>query len=260
MKIALCQTTTVWEDINTNLVNSQKIVEELFEKSFKIDIIVFPEFFTTGFSVDNKSIAEDMNGPSVEWMREMSKKYSAAFFASIPIFQNGKYFNRAFFVSPENEWYYNKRHLFSYGGENRLYSQGDKRVIVNYRGWRILLQICYDLRFPVWSRNVALEYDLIINVANWPSSRESVVSPLVRARAVENLSYYAFVNRAGEDPNCQYNKIGFVSNFKGDKIPPVLVDDKNGIWTIYDLDLDSIRLFRETFRVWEDADKFSLYL
>ena len=259
MKIALCQTTPVWEDINANLVKCRKIVEELVEKSPNTDIIVFPEFFTTGFSVENNSIAEDMNGPSVEWMREMSKKYSTAFFASIPIFQNGKYFNRAVFVSPEKEWYYDKRHLFSYGGENRLYSQGEKRVIVNYKVWRILLQICYDLRFPVWSRNVSLEYDLIINVANWPSSRESVVSPLVRARAIENLSYYVFVNRAGEDPNCQYNRIGFVSNFKGDKILPVL-DDKNGIWTICDLDLDSLRLFRETFRVWEDADKFLLNL
>lgn len=255
MKIALCQTSIFWEETERNLNNHQHTIDLLFGQDSEIDLIVFPEFFSTGFSINNKAIAESVNGQSAEWLRKISKDYSVAVMSSIPICENGRYYNRAFFVTPENEWHYDKRHLFSYGGENMVFSQGTKKVIVRFKEWNILLQICYDLRFPVWARNSGLEYDLSINIANWPSSRESVVNPLVRARAIENQCYYAFVNRCGSDPQSTYSPIGFISDFKGNELLPI-VKDSDGIWSLYDLNHNDLRRFRETFRVWEDGDKF----
>ncbi len=255
MKIALCQTSVFWEETERNLNNNQRTIDFLFDKNPEIDIVVFPEFFSTGFSINNKAIAETMEGISVQWLRKISEDYSVAIMASVPISENGRYYNRAFFVTPDNEWHYDKRHLFSYGGEDKLFSQGRNRVIVKYKGWNILLQICYDLRFPVWARNTGLAYDLAINIANWPSSRDNVINPLVRARAIENLCYYAFVNRNGSDPQNTYSPIGFISDYKGNELVPVLMDS-NHVWSLYDLNHSDLSKFRETFRVWEDGDKF----
>ncbi|MDD3034038.1 MAG: nitrilase family protein [Bacteroidales bacterium] len=255
MKIALCQTSVFWEETERNLNNHQITIDSLFKQNSGIDIIVFPEFFSTGFSIDNKAIAESMNGPSATWLRRVSKDCSVAIMASIPIYEKGRYYNRVFFVTPDNEWHYDKRHLFSYGGENKVFSQGIDRVIVKYKEWNILLQICYDLRFPVWARNRGLEYDLIINVANWPSSRESVVNPLVRARAIENLCYYAFVNRTGSDPQNTYSPIGFISDYKGNQLAPIF-RDSDDMWSLYDLNHNDLKRFRDGFRAWKDGDKF----
>lgn len=255
MKIALCQISFFWEETERNLNNHQLTIDSLFGIDSGIDLIVFPEFFSTGFSIDNITIAESMEGPSATWLRRISKDYNVAVMASIPIFENGRYYNRAFFVTPENEWHYDKRHLFSYGGENRVFSKGNNRVVVNYKEWNILLQICYDLRFPVWARNRGLEYDLVINVANWPSSREGVINPLVRARAIENQCYHAFVNRTGSDPQNSYSPIGFVSDYKGNELIPVL-KNSDVTWSLYDLNLNDLRRFRDNFRAWEDGDKF----
>ena len=255
MKIALCQISVFWEETERNLNNHQRTIDSLFGIDSGIDLFVFPEFFSTGFSIDNKAIAESMDGPSANWLRKVSKDFNVAVMASIPIFENGRYYNRAFFVTPENEWHYDKRHLFSYGGENKVFSKGKNRVVVNYKEWTILLQICYDLRFPVWARNRGLEYDLVINVANWPSSREGVINPLVRARAIENQCYHAFVNRTGSDPQNSYYPIGFVSDYKGNELIPVL-KNSDVTWSLYDLNLNDLRRFRDNFRAWEDGDKF----
>ncbi len=255
MKIALCQTSVLWEETGRNLNNHQHTVDFLFGKDPEIDIIVFPEFFSTGFSINNNSIAESVDGPSANWLRKICKEYSVAVMASIPILENGRYYNRAFFVTQNNEWHYDKRHLFSYGGENKVFSRGMNRVIVKYKGWNILLQICYDLRFPVWARNSGMEYDLSINIANWPSSRDSVVNSLVRARAIENQCYYAFINRNGSDPQNTYSPIGFISDYQGNELIPVL-KDSNDIWSIYELNQNALMRFREIFRVWEDCDNF----
>ncbi len=255
MKIALCQTSVFWEETERNLNNHQHTIDSLFGQEPEIDIIVFPEFFSTGFSIDNKAIAESMDGPSAKWLRRVSNDHNVAVMASIPILENGRYYNRAFFVTPESEWHYDKSHLFSYGGENKVFSKGINRVVVKFKEWNILLQICYDLRFPVWARNCGLEYDLAINVANWPSSREAVINPLVRARAIENQCYYAFVNRTGRDPQNTYSPIGYISDYKGNELMPVLKNSDDA-WALFDLNHNDLRKFRENFRAWEDGDKF----
>jgi len=254
MNIAICQTSVIWENTKENLNNYNFVIRSLFKEYPRIDLAIFPEFFSTGFSI-NRSLVESVDGVSTLWLRKISKEYNTAVMASIPILDDGKYYNRALFITPDTEFRYDKRHLFSYGGENKLFSQGEAKSVINYKGWNILLQICYDLRFPVWSRNIGMEYDLAINVANWPSSREGVVNPLVRARAIENLCYYAFINRDGHDPLNRYNPIGMISDFKGSEMSP-LYTTLDGVCTVYCLDIDILRKFRETFRPWEDADKF----
>jgi predicted amidohydrolase len=258
MKIVLCQTPIIWESPIENLAYCSQVLNDIFKnKNSGIDVIVFPEFFTYGFTM-NPNIAENPDGMSTTWLRNKSKEFCVAITATVPIKEGDKLFNRAFFVTPDgDEYIYNKRHLFSYGGEDVVFSGGTSQCIFNYKGWNILLQICYDIRFPVWSRNKDLLYDLIINMANWPSTRENVVEPLTKARAIENLCYYAFNNRIGCDLTNNYNRIGFVSDYKGDVLDSVLGSNEFNYKT-YELNIDSLKLFREKFKVWKDADKFNL--
>ena len=257
MKIALCQTPIIWESPEENLLNFDKIVDKIIEQGSEVDIIIFPEFFSVGFSM-NASLSESLDGVSANWLRQKSTITGIAFLASIPIKIDEKVFNRAIFVTPNGyEFYYDKRHLFSIGGEDQIFSSGEEKLIVPFKGWNIMVQICYDLRFPVWSRNVNLEYDLTINIANWPSSRSNVVEPLVRARAIENLSYYAFVNRVGSDPKNSYEGCSMVSDFKGNLINPLISDSLNHFF-IFEIDLKILKQFRNKFTVWKDADSFSI--
>ncbi len=257
MKIALCQTPIVWENVNENISHYNSVLSDISNNNSDLDLVVFPELFTYGFSI-NQNIAEDSDGPSSAWLREKSREYQIALVASVPIREGGKIYNRAIFATPDgSEFKYDKRHLFSYGGEDTVFTPGDTAVIVKFKGWKIFLQICYDIRFPVWSRNIGLSYDMIINMASWPSSREKVISPLVRARAIENLCYFAFVNRSGKDPFNTYQKIGFVSDFKGEPLEPEVSSD-NLDYQIYELDLNALKKFREKFRAWEDSDKFNI--
>ena len=151
--------------------------------------------------------------------------------------------------------YYDKRHIFRYGGEDRLFKQGEKRVIFKFKEFRILPQVCYDLRFPVWSRVVNNDYDLVIWSANWPLSRESVIEPLVRARAIENLAYAIFVNRTGSEPQINYAGKSIGVDFKGEIITKFGEKEE---YKIIDISLERLNDFREKFRVWEDSDKFNL--
>jgi len=258
MRITLCQIPIVWEKPTENINYCERLLEVLFlSKGYRTEIVVLPEFYTYGFTM-NKEIAESINGPSVSWIRENSRKYNIAIAATIPIRVQDKLFNRAYFIEPDGtEHYYDKRHLFSYGGEDTVYTRGESNTIVNYKGFNILLQICYDLRFPVWSRNKELSYDMIINMANWPSSRESVIEPLVRARAIENLSYYAFTNRTGNDPLNSYNPVGFVSDYKGEPMRPEHFSEEFNYKT-YNLDINDLVLFRQKFKAWQDADNFKI--
>jgi len=258
MKIALCQTPIVWERVNENIARYNSVLIDIYKcHDPGIDIIIFPEFFTYGFTM-NKNVAELSEGPSTCWLREKSKEFNVAIAASVPIREEKKIYNRAFFIAPDgSEYSYNKRHLFSYGGEETTFTHGDSSTIFHYKGWNICLQICYDLRFPVWCRNVDLSYDLIINMANWPASRESVVEPLARARAIENLSYFAFVNRVGNDPFNSYNKVGLVSDYKGVVQMAIKSSDEFN-YQIYELNLDALKTFRDKFKVWKDADKFKI--
>lgn len=256
MNIALCQTPIVWENFDENIDYYNCVLKDIFKCADSgIDIIVFPEFFTYGFTM-NKCVAEKPDGPSSCWLKNKSIEYNVAIVASIPIVDDNKYFNRALLVTPDgSEFYYDKRHLFSYGREDSVFSPGGSNSIINYKGWNISLQICYDIRFPVWSRNVGLSYDLIINMANWPDSRESVVEPLVRARAIENLCYFAFDNRTGTDPNNRYNKIGFVADYKGE-VQASIFGSNEFNYEVYELNIEELKAFREKFKVWKDADKF----
>lgn len=257
MKIALCQVPVLWESPEENLRNYDKIVEEITLKNSGTDIIIFPEFFSVGFSM-NKIMCESLDGISANWLRQKSSGSGIAFLASVPIKEDDKLYNRAIFVTPDGfEYYYDKRHVFGIGGESNIFSPGANKVIIPYRGWNIMIQICYDLRFPVWSRNIDLGYDLVINVANWPATRAFVIEPMVKTRAIENLTYYAFVNRIGEDPENSYDGNSMVADFKGNSLMPS-ISDISCYYSIFELDLNSLKLFRNKFPVWKDADKFTI--
>lgn len=258
MKLALVNTDIFWESANENLLNCDRIISELVHNiNYTVDIVVFPEFFTTGFSM-NPEIAQQMSGDVLHWMKRKSKESKIAILSSVPIKEGDNIYNRALFVTPHGDVYhYDKRHLFRFSSEDKVYTAGKAQLIIPYKGVNIAVQICYDLRFPVWSRNIDLSYDIMINVANWPSQRGSVIEPLVRARAIENLSFFAFVNRKGEDPYCAYDGECYAFDFKGD---PIIPSDQNIDFKIIDIDLASLKLHRERFKAWLDADLFKIIL
>ena len=195
MIVSLIQSDIIWEDKNSNL----KKYQEQIDKIESTELIVLPEMFTTGFSMSPKDISEKMNGETIQWMKQNAHKMNSAICGSIIIEESGKYFNRFIWINPDGSiHHYDKRHLFSYAGENDNYTPGDSKIIIEYKGWKICPMICYDLRFPVWSRN-SEEYDLLIYVANWPSKRKFAWRSLLVARAIENQCYVIGVNRVGLD-------------------------------------------------------------
>ena len=194
----LVQAQLGWKDPSRNREHLQSL---LAKAEAPFDLAVFPETFTTGFLGDGDLPDEDMGGPTVAWMREMANAHQSAITGSAVIVEDGQRYNRMIFVTPEGSVStYDKRHLFAFGGENRRYTAGEDRVIVDYRGWRINLQVCYDLRFPAWCRNRD-DYDLMLLVANWPAKRVHHWSVLLEARAIENQSWVVGVNRVGDDGN-----------------------------------------------------------
>ena len=196
MNITTIQTDIIWEDKDSNLKNYQSKID-----SVESDLIILPEMFTTGFTMDPKPHAETMDGKTVQWMKENASKKDLAICGSIIIEEEGKYFNRFIWVNPDGSiHHYDKRHLFSFAGEDEHYTPGNSKLIIEYKDWRICPLICYDLRFPVWSRNIE-DYDVLIYVANWPSKRKSAWRSLLVARAIENQCYVIGVNRVGEDSN-----------------------------------------------------------
>ena len=195
MIVSLIQSDIIWEDKNSNL----KKYQEQIDKIESTELIVLPEMFTTGFSMSPKDISEKMNGETIQWMKQNAHKMNSAICGSIIIEEDEKYFNRFIWINPDGSiHHYDKRHLFSYAGENDNYTPGDSKIIIEYKGWKICPLICYDLRFPVWSRN-SEEYDLLIYVANWPSKRKFAWRSLLVARAIENQCYVIGVNRVGLD-------------------------------------------------------------
>ncbi|MBS7232841.1 nitrilase family protein [Flavobacterium psychroterrae] len=198
MKIALIQSDLYWEDISKNRKSFESKINEI---NSEVNLVVLPEMFSTGFTMNASQVAENMQGETVLWMQSLAKQKNFAITGSLIIAENEQYYNRMLFVFPSGEiQYYNKRHLFSLAGEDKFYTSGDKKVIVEYLGWKICLQVCYDLRFPVFARNVE-NYDLLIYVANWPKVRTNAWDTLLKARAIENLSYVVGVNRIGFDAN-----------------------------------------------------------
>lgn len=216
MKIALIQSDLYWEDASKNKKNFESIINEI---DSSINLIVLPEMFSTGFTMNASEVAETMQGETVLWMQNLAKQKNCALTGSLIITENGNYYNRMLFVFPSGEMQqYDKRHLFSLAGEDKFYTGGTQKVIVDYLDWKICLQICYDLRFPVFARNVE-NYDLLLYVANWPKVRTNAWDSLLKARAIENLSYVVGVNRIGLDAN-NYEHIGHsqVVDFLGNYI------------------------------------------
>ena len=222
----------------------------------KTDLVIFPETFTTGFNPESRDLAESNTGAAISSVKQWAGEYNFAIAGSFIATENEKYYNRAFFVYPTGETFFrDKRHLFGPGGENKSFSPGDNNTIINYNGWNIRLLICYDLRFPVWSRNVNNECDLLIYAANWPNARQSVWNVLLPARAIENQCYVCGVNRVGKDGAGVY--------YSGNSL---LVDAKGNVLSNYPeneeyvetviLDKKELDDFRLTFPVWRDADLF----
>ncbi|MGB4776445.1 MAG: amidohydrolase [Daejeonella sp.] len=203
LKITTFQSYLFWENIDKNLQNLGLRLSSIREKT---DLIVLPEMFSTGFSMNTEKLAEEMNGKTMQWMHEQAKKYDSVITGSLIIKEDGNNYNRLIWMRPDGTFeQYDKRHLFSLGDEDKHYTAGTKKLFVQLNGWKILPAICYDLRFPVWLRNKNAEYDMLLLVASWPERRSLHWRTLIPARAIENQSYVVAVNRVGHDGNEVYH-------------------------------------------------------
>ncbi|MEO8589638.1 MAG: amidohydrolase [Flavobacteriales bacterium] len=256
LRVTLVQSMLHWEDA---AANRAMFGEKLAGLKGTTDLIVLPEMFTTGFSMSSAQLAETMDGATVAWMREQAKEADAALYGSVIITEGGKYFNRGLFVRPDGQvTSYDKRHLFRFADETNHYSAGTERVVVEWRGWRLLLQVCFDLRFPVFSRNRS-DYDAILYVANWPEARRYPWSQLLIARAIENQCYVVGENRVGMDgKGIHYTGDSVVIDPRGAMIAQV-EPSTEGNATV-SLDRIALEDFRRKFPVEKDADGFSLSL
>lgn len=255
MKVSLIQTNIFWADIKANLINIEK---ELVTLAGKTDLVVLPEMFTTGFCTDRLELAETMDGETVQTLIRWAKEYDFAITGSFIVCENNKIYNRAFFVNPDGEIQYaDKRHLFSVGGEDRFFSAGDKRLIVNFNGFNIYVLVCYDVRFPVWARNVNNEYDLLLYVASFPHKRIDAWDALLKARAIENQAYVCGVNRVGVDgANISYSGHSVMLDFKGKELAGFSEYEEN-VKTV-EIHKEPLDKFREKYAFWKDADRFEI--
>lgn len=256
MKITIVQTDIVWENKKENL---RVLRRKLTTLCGTTEIVVLPEMFSTGFSMNSKELAEPLSGETITTLKQWAKEFNIAISGSYIASDSDRYFNRAFFLTPEGEeHYYDKRHLFRMGQEPQHFSAGNERLIIHYHDWNICLLVCYDLRFPVWSRNVNNEYDLLIYVASWPIPRRDVWDTLLKARAMENMCYVCGVNRIGTDGHqLSYNGGSIVYSPKGETLISVPDNQEDLLTTT--LDLSALRSFRDKFPVWKDADTFTLH-
>lgn len=248
-KITIIQPDIIWENPSGNF----RKLEKLTERSGDTDLIVLPEMFSTGFTMQPEKLKEGMNGPSVSWMKDQAAHKDVAITGSLIIEEDNHVFNRCLWVFPDGKIeYYDKRHLFTMSGEKEHYSPGNRRLTVEYRGWRFYPLICYDLRFPVWSRNTD-NFDVMLYLANWPAPRHQVWKTLLQARAIENQAYCIGVNRVGKDGN------GL--DYLGDSC---LIDPRGNAY--YSGDIEDVRTFeisyselhdfRKKFPVLKDMDGF----
>ncbi|MCL2650572.1 MAG: amidohydrolase [Candidatus Azobacteroides sp.] len=257
LRISLVQGDIAWENKFVNLDKYQYLLSKL---SGNTDLAVLPEMFSTGFSMQCRHLAETNEGETIRMVKEWAAGFEFAVAGSfLAKDEHGRIFNRGFFVTPEGEaYFYNKRHLFRIGNEHDFFIQGEKQLIVPYKGWNINLIICYDLRFPVWCRNAANAYDLMICTANWPEARNSVWETLLKARAIENLAYVCGVNRVGEDGNgLKHKGNSLLINFRGEVLSEYM-PDKIAVNT-YSIGKERLDEFRQKFPVWKDADKFNIF-
>ena len=252
LTVTIIQTELFWEQTDRNLDHFKAKINEISQET---DLVILPEMFSTGFSMQPEKLAEPTEGKTLKWMQSMAYAKNVTLTGSVIIHENGNYYNRLFVVFPDGSYkIYDKRHLFRMGEENKHYTAGKNRVIFNLGKWRILPLICYDLRFPVWSRN-RNDYDLALYIANWPEARRHVWRTLLIARAMENQVYIAGVNRIGEDGNgLTYSGDSMVIDPRGN-ILSTTESHQESVETL-NLSLDELNRFREKFPVGKDADEF----
>lgn len=247
MKVTILQRNIEWGNPHINVQRA----DEAIDRNPGADLYVLPEMFSTGFCTNPEGIAES-DGYTLAWMRNKAASVQAALAGSVATEADGKYYNRFYFVKPDGEvTIYDKKHLFTYGGEHKRFTAGQERIIVEWKGVRILLQICYDLRFPVWARNRG-DYDMILYVASWPTPRVSAWSALLVARAIENQCYVAGVNRVGTDPACEYCGGSIIIDPYGKTMVACTMGEE--CEASAEVDMEKLNAFREKFPVLNDAD------
>ena len=258
LTVTTIQADLQWEDKASNL---RKFEEKILAINEPTQVIILPEMFSTGFSMRATALAEPMEGPTVQWMKKIAAQKSAILTGSLIISENGNYYNRLIWMQPDGKMgQYDKRHLFGYAGEADHYSAGTKRLTVSVNGWKILLSICYDLRFPVWLRQQVNgdepEYDCIICVANWPDRRNHAWKTLIQARAIENLCYAIGVNRVGYDGNQHYHT---GDTMIADPLGTVLYakEKDEDVFTIT-LKKEELQAVRSKLTFLQDADEFNI--
>lgn len=259
LRVALVQTDLHWQDKTANLA---MLEEKIWSLKNSCDLIVLPEMFPTGFSMDSATLAEPMNLQVHKWMKQLAAQTESVITGTVIISEGGNYYNRLLWVEPNgNTQYYDKRHLFRMAKEDASFAPGEQLPIFSLKGWKICPQICYDLRFPVWARNRWTEgnaaYDLLFYVASWPAARISAWDTLLPARAIENLSYCLGVNRVGVDGNqIAYNGHSAVYDFKGETLVNL---KEQGQVQVITLNYNALEEYRSKFPAWKDADSYSLY-
>jgi predicted amidohydrolase len=255
LKVTLIQSPLHWEDPVANMAMFEEKIWSIEEET---DIILLPEMFTTGFSMDAEKLAEPMNLHSFKWMQKMAAQRKCVLAGSIIIQEGGKYFNRLIWMKPDGTWLsYDKKHLFTFAGEQEYFNAGSAKVFAEYKGWKILPLICYDLRFPVWARNSPEDpYDLVFYVANWPEPRVSAWTALLKARAIENAAYCIGLNRIGVDgKGLNYNGQSGAYDHLGTHL--LEANDAEGIFSVT-LSKSRLDAYREKFPVLNDADNFKM--
>jgi len=253
MKIALVQTSLAWENPT---VNRSHFAKKIMNFKEDVDLLVLPELFTTGFTMNAKAVAETMQGDTIAWLQQLAKSKNCAITGSLAITENGNFYNRLVFVFPSGELHtYDKRHLFTLAGEDKVYKAGKDRLIIDYKGFKICPLICYDLRFPVFSRNTE-KYDLLLYVANWPSPRIAAWDALLKARAIENCCYVLGVNRLGVDANAlDYPGHSQVIDYAG----TLLHDSASKVEVaVVELGKKELLEFRMRFAFLDDQDVFTV--
>ena len=254
LKVAMIQSDLVWENPTANRNQFEAKINSLAED---IDVIVLPEMFTTGFTMNASAVAETMKGETVQWLQNLAQKKSTAITGSIVVCENDHFYNRLLFVHPSGKIdSYDKKHTFTLAGEHEVFSAGTDRIIVEYKGWKICPLICYDLRFPIWARNTE-NYDLLLYVASWPKPRIEAWDSLLKARAIENMSYTIGANRVGVDAN-EYEYTGNTVCY--DTLGNCLVKNNQGTEEILivELDKDEQIRARNRFQFLDDRDTFIL--
>src|SRR5690554_2177974 len=254
LKIALIQTELVWENPKQNRVYLTKKVESISEA---VDVIILPEMFTSGFTMNPEKVVETMFGETIVWMQDLALKKQTALMGSMVISEHGHFYNRLLFVHPNGIIEtYDKKHTFTLADEDKVYTAGKSKLIVTYKGWKICPLICYDLRFPVWSRNVE-NYDILVYVANWPKVRVAAWVALLKARAIENMSYCIGVNRVGLDGNNhEYSGHSAVFDVLGEKLDRI--PENQEFIDTFTLSKNHIETYREKLNFLKDKDAFTL--